>query len=287
MRKRSGFTIIELLVVLIVGGILMAAAYRTIISQERSYRVYDAAVSTQQATRLSLQVLSAELREMSTEGADLAYANDDSITFRALRKLGFICELNKPLKQITVVRLGSEAFVGGANGDSVVVYVDGDTLTGSDDSWDLAQVSNASAATCTSVAGLAIASALVGGTQTLLKLNGAPHIDSVNIGAPVRSFDRVTYAVKQFGDTWYLARATAPDTMVPIIGPLAPPSRGGLVFTYYDTIGNTLTSLPLDSAARAAVHRIQVTVRGQKTTNAGTMQTYLDSLTTDIFIRGG
>lgn len=284
MKRRSGFTIVELLVVLIIGSILIAGAYRTLISQERSYRVYDAAVSTQQATRLSLQVLSAELREISAQGADLIYAGDHAVAFRALRKFGFICDMNKPLKQVVVVRLGQEAF---DTGDSLFVYVDGDTLTGSDDFWDVAQVSNASGGACTSVTGLAIAGALLGGTQAVLKLAGAPHLDSVNIGAPVRSFDRVAYAVKQFGDTWYLGRATAPDTMVPIIGPLARPAVGGLVFSYYDTLGTVMTSLPLDSAGRAAVRRIQVTVRGKKTTNVQNIQAYVDSLTTDIFLRGG
>jgi prepilin-type N-terminal cleavage/methylation domain-containing protein len=284
MNRRSGFTIVELLVVLIIGSILIAGAYRTLISQERSYRVYDAAVSTQQATRLSLQVLSAELREISAQGADLVYAGDDSIAFRALRKLGFICDMNKPVKQITVVRMGQEPF---KLNDSLFVYVDGDTLTGSDDSWDPAEVSFAGGGACTSATGLAIAAALLGGTQTVLKLSGAPHIDSVNIGAPVRSFVPVAYAVKQFGDTWYLGRATAPDTMVPIIGPLAPPSDSGLVFTYYDTIGNAMMSLPLDSAGRAAVRRIQIAVRGRKTTNVQNIQAYVDSLTTDVYLRGG
>lgn len=284
MNRRSGFTVVELLVVLVIGTILIAGAYRTLISQERSYRVYDAAVSTQQATRMSLQVLTAELREISTEGADLVYANDDSITFRALRKLGFICDMNKTLKQVVVLRMGQDSF---AVNDSVLVYVDGDTLTGSDDSWDLAAVSGASSGACTSVTGLAIASALLGSTQRLLKLGGAPHIDSVNEGAPVRSFQRVTFGLRQYGSTWYLARATGSDSMVPIVGPLAPPSSSGLVFTYYDTLGNVLTSLPLDSAARAAVRRVQIAVRGQKRTNAGTIQTYVDSLVTNVFIRGG
>jgi prepilin-type N-terminal cleavage/methylation domain-containing protein len=284
MNRRSGFTIVELLVVLVIGGIVIAGAYRTLVSQERSYRVYDAAVRTQQATRLSLQVLTAELREISTKGADLVYASDDTIKFRALRKLGFICDMNKALKQITVVQLGQEPF---DVNDSVLVYVDGDTLTGADDSWDQAAVSGESSATCTSVTGLAIASALLGGTQTLLKLAGAPHIDSVNQGAPVRSFDRLTYGLREFRGTWYLARGTGSDTLVPIVGPLAPPSSGGLGFTYYDTLGNVLTSLPLDSAARAAVRRIRVNVRGQQTTDAGTMQQYVDSLVTDIYIRGG
>lgn len=284
MNRRSGFTIVELLVVLIIGSILIAGAYRTLISQERSYRVYDAAVNTQQATRMSLQVLSAELREISTRGADLVYAGDDSITFRALRKLGFICDMNRPLRRITVIGIGSEAF---ADDDSLVVFVDGDPNTGADDSWDLAFVNNATSATCSSVAGLAIAGVFPGDPQMQLQLSGAAQINSVNQGAPVRSFVRVTYAVKEFGNEWYLARATAGGAMTPVIGPLAPPTNGGLVLTYYDTLDNPMASLPLDSAGRAAVRRIQVDVLGQQITDAGTMHVYRDSLATNIFIRGG
>jgi len=284
MNRRPGFTIAEALVVLVVGSILMAAAYRTLISQERSYRVYDAAISTQQATRLSLQVLTAELREISAQGADLTYADNDSISFRALRKFGIICDMNKSLKQITVVRMGQEAF---EPGDSLLVFVDGDRMTGDDDRWDLASISGASASLCSSVIGLDIAGSLLGGTQTLLKLSGAPLINEVYQGAPIRSFERLTYGIKEFDGTWYLGRDTVSGTMVPVVGPLAPPSRGGLAFTYYDTLGNVLSATPLDSATRASVRRIEVAVRGQKTTGVGATGIHLDSLITDIYLRGG
>lgn len=284
--RREGFTFVEMLMVALLGSLLIMAIYQTLTVQERSYRQFGAVISTHQATRIALEVLAGELREISSTDADLVYASEDTITFRALRKFGVVCDTVKGSRYIHVAQLGTETF---HPGDSIFVYLDGNDETGADDVWDWGAINAVAPGTCTGNPSGDIYNALNADTLVEIRLPaGAPfRMDSVDLGAPVRSFVWLTYGAKHWGGTWYLARAEAADSMVPIVGPLASPSRGGLVFVYYDTLDAALTSFPLSAADRERVHRIRIEIRGERATGiGGADSTYLDSLITDIFIRG-
>ena len=60
--KKDGLTLIELLVALAMSGILTAGAYRTFISQQRTYTVQDQVVDTQQNVRVALDRMTREIR---------------------------------------------------------------------------------------------------------------------------------------------------------------------------------------------------------------------------------
>ncbi len=61
-RKDKGITLIELLVALVISGLLLAAAYRTFIGQQKTYVVQEQVVDMQQSVRAAINRMVTELR---------------------------------------------------------------------------------------------------------------------------------------------------------------------------------------------------------------------------------
>ncbi|MDB9823333.1 prepilin-type N-terminal cleavage/methylation domain-containing protein [Deltaproteobacteria bacterium] len=62
MRNKKGFTIVEILVALAIGGIVMGAAYSMYISQQRSYQITEDVSALQQNLRSAMYFLERDLR---------------------------------------------------------------------------------------------------------------------------------------------------------------------------------------------------------------------------------
>jgi len=73
MKSKDGFTMVELLVVMIVGGIGLWVVYTAFMSQQRSYVVQEGVTEMQQELRASLEIMS---REMRNAGHDVPPIND-------------------------------------------------------------------------------------------------------------------------------------------------------------------------------------------------------------------
>lgn len=278
-NTREGITLIELLLVMVLGMIVVGGAYTTLLSQSDAYGTLNARAGTQQDTRMGIDLLSAELRELSANGSDLTLASASSIQFRALRGFGILCDQNKINKKLIVARLGVQPF---SEKDSILVYVDGDSLKAADDVWQREYINSVSATTCGAVLGLGLtlSSLLPDATFAELTVGNTLRTDSIFPGAPIRSFDVVTYEVGTWGGAPMLLRKEAGNA-----SPLLPIREGdGLALRYFDGAGTELTTLPLDAAARASVRRIQVVLRGER--RSVRAETYQDSLMTDVYLRG-
>src|SRR5690606_39308567 len=99
------------LVVVVVGALILGATFQVLAVQERSYRHQSAAMATQQNIRAALDVLESELREISASDGDLTMIQPESLTFRAYRAAGFICNLNAPGTWIVVRQQGTQPFL--------------------------------------------------------------------------------------------------------------------------------------------------------------------------------
>ena len=267
--RRGGFTLVELLVVTVLAAITLAAVYETLIKQEESYRAGGAMIAGQETVRTALGVLEAELREIAAiddgvaGGGDIRIAAPDSIVFRAQRKIGFICEVSKSEKWAVAWSLGDPF----AAGDSLLLFVDGDSIRYQDDSWAPAQVNSATAtssATC---------EAEWPGVQ-LQKIGLSGHdLTGVQLGSPVRSFDWVTYGLYRFGGMgWGLGRHGRDEPARYLVGNIA---ENGLRFRYFDVNGDA-TGDP------AAVNRIQIAVQTRPPEGTGVEST---NMTTNLFLR--
>ena len=259
---RGGFTLVELLIVAVLGVIVAGATYQMILTSQRAYTIQTAQLQGQQTVRAGTDILFAELRELSAVEGDVLEMNPDRIEVRAMRAFGLVCNVNPAGSPIRVKKIGRYF----ASGDSIVVFADNDPNIASDDTiLSGAVASITEAETCT-------------GTDTAQSL-AVPELitalanDTVRLGAPVRGFTIYTYGLYTVNGDYYLARKSGGVTE-PLVGPL---SENGVSFTYMDTNGNVTTD-------RRAVSQIEVTLRSiSKVMNGEGLVG--DSLTTRIYLR--
>jgi prepilin-type N-terminal cleavage/methylation domain-containing protein len=61
-KREQGMTLVELLVALVISGLLLAAAYRTFISQQKTFVVQDQVVDMQQNMRAAINRMTTDIR---------------------------------------------------------------------------------------------------------------------------------------------------------------------------------------------------------------------------------
>ena len=246
-RSRGGFTIVELIVVAVVGSLMLAAALQILVTNQRTYTAQTATISGQQSTRMAVEVLFNELREVSPPGGDIVAMNAGSITVRLMRKYATVCAITyTPTPVLTVMHPAAsaepfEVF------DSVFVFADNNQRDDDDDVWMEQQVTTPvpSATTCPQA----------GEPASLLTFTGQDSdfaANTVRVGAPVRSFATYTFTTTTLLDDTYLARQEGTGPVIPVAGPLR--DNRGLQFVYRDALG-AVTTTPAD------VRQIEVIVR--------------------------
>ena len=259
---RGGFTLVELLIVAVLGVIVVGATYQMILTSQRAYTTQTAQLQGQQTVRAGIDILFAELRELSGVEGDILEMSPDRVEVRAMRAFGLVCNVNPAGSPIRVKKIGRYF----ASGDSIVVFADNDRNVASDDTiLSGAVASITEGETCT-------------GTDTAQSL-AVPDLisalanDTVRLGAPVRGFTIYTYGLYSVDGDYYLARQSGGITE-PLVGPL---SANGVSFTYMDS-GGSVTMNP------RAVSQIEVTLRSRSNVinERGPVG---DSLTTTIYLR--
>ncbi|TVP58656.1 MAG: prepilin-type N-terminal cleavage/methylation domain-containing protein [Gemmatimonadales bacterium] len=248
LKNRNGFTLVELLIVVVLGGLILAATFRVLVSNQQIYTAQSATVMGQQTVRGAVELLTSEIREMSTAsdpflGSDLIVMESDRIQMRVMRKVAVVCGVEDTDPLLVRAAIMGLDF---AEGDSVLVHADG-SEDASEHFWSKGEVISTPAtgtpANC-------------GGEPSLrLRIDGMiPGITSANqvaSGSLVRSFQTVEYRAVALDGDIYLGRGLDGEPE-PVIGPIA--ANDGLRFDYLDANGDPTTT-PAD------VRTIQVTVR--------------------------
>ena len=278
--RRAGFTLIELMISLAITGIVLGAAYRLLVANQRFYRSQSVIGTVQTNVREAMLILSGELREVSGTGGDIQVMMDTVLTINAMRTLGFTCA---PTDQVNGrITIGNATLFSyrsiDVTRDSVFMFREGKSNQSSDDEWMRAQVTGLASATCTG-----------GAAGTLIRLGsivGHPFsdLDSVTTGAPVRIFETVTYRLYLDNGEWWLGVSNwvsgAWTATSPVAGPLRP--KDGLLFEYLDANGSATTD-------PKSVARVRITVRGQSTQQVMTAGrptgVYNDSVTVSVALR--
>ena len=288
-RGRRGFTMIEVLVALVLLGIVSAALYRVLVNNQRLYMAQTQRIDLSQNIRAASTILPAEFRELDASEGDIGAMSATSISMRAMRWLGFACNLpvlGGALTSVSVIVRGGapgQPLFFGARGidhskDSVLIYYDGNVNSRTDDFWAVGGITSApNGQNCNDG---------TNGQRLLVNINllglGPNVAGAIPLGAPVRGFERVVYQLYQpAGDTsWYVGFQPAGQSMQPLIGPVL---SNGLTFQYFDANGNV-------TAIRNQVARIDITVRARTTgaVRAGgqaAAATIVDSVVTSVALR--
>jgi prepilin-type N-terminal cleavage/methylation domain-containing protein len=280
-KRRGGFTLVEMLVVTLVGSIVMASIYKMITIQDNTTRHQYAIIQNNQNARMALAVLTSELKEMSSRDGDVTYADSTVLEFRALRKGAIVCAKDVGNTWVDVWNFG-DAFV--ANIDSVMIFADGlNAASMIDDTWAATRVTGTGGANCPA------AEPFNGVPVQRLNFPSAT-IANVQLGALVRSFVRTRYTLVDAANGWgVINRSEEGAADLPIIDGLASVSEGGLHMRFIDSTSAVIpyASLRANGARLDEIMRIQVKVRGKSAAPVSpTSNRFTDSLVTEIYVRG-
>lgn len=267
--NRGGFTLVELLIVAVLGAMVALAAYQVLVTNQQTYRTEQVQIQSQQAVRAALDVLTGEIREISTSGGDLIAGTTRDLWIRRMTEFGLVCavDLSTGSPRVTVRRVGDWF----DSGDSVFIFADNDVDRTSDDTWLAGPVGQVdTTATCT---GTDAAQLL---TFPSMMAEFSAH--SVRPGAPLRSFARFRYGVTNINGHEYLSRRIAGGSAEPLVGPLAPDSAHGIHFEYLDSLGNA-------TAVMSDVSQIRVTLKTMSSVLNARGEPVSDSITSVIYMR--
>lgn len=274
-NTRGGFTLVELMIALVLLGIVGGVMARMMVNMQRGARAQSQRVTLQGNLRSGMALLPAELRELSPP--DLVTTLADQVEYRAMRSTGVACAVSG-----TQVRLrnrltfGYRSIVAGGR-DRLYLFVDGDQLVGTDDTWLELLITATAAGTCAN--GDAATNLTV--TRTDGSAIPAGTLATIFVDAPVRSFERMEMRLYETGGRWWLgARSVSGgEQLEPVLGPL---TADGLVFTYRDRAG-------AQTATIANMRTIDISLKGQTDGSIAVGQSALsireDSLTTRIRLR--
>ncbi|MGH6691565.1 MAG: PilW family protein [Gammaproteobacteria bacterium] len=286
--NRRGLSLVELLVALVILGVVSAALYRVLVSNQRIYQAQTQRIDLQQNIRAAVTILPAEFRELDAYDGDILAMGPNSITIRAFRVLGFICNApNLPLlplvgQQIIVrnsLLFGSRGFMAGS--DSIMIYYEGDEGARADDAWTAPTLLTASGSqNCPD--------GFAGTRLTLLTLNISPLpvplvVNGLTRGSPVRAFEPVTYRLWQApapDSRYYIGLATT-SGIQPLVGPIL---ANGLSFAYYDSTG-AVTVVPTRVSSIGITVRAQTVQPVQVSAGSTTRAFAVDSITTRVALR--
>lgn len=300
MRRNSGFTLVELTVVLAILGIIGGAIGALLIRQQRFYRGASEMLYARQGVRDALEVLATDLRGISAADTVRLLA-DSAIEIFAPIGGSVVCQgaggADVALPPVsTTGSMLTWLLSQPDTGDLALFYHDDTASVGH---WERHRITGFSsrslASICPAASGLARQEDIFAGRQGFEVSLDAPLSSGVLPGAPVRFIRRGRYSLYRASDgDWYLGyrRCNAIGSSVcgaiqPLSGPYrsysSNPAGSGLLFEYFDSHGARLdASSPLDLA------RIDISARAESKHRIGVEGhafTPSDSATLSIAIR--
>lgn len=298
-RSRPGFTLAEMLVVMvlltIVGGSLMGVLSK----QQRFYRGVSDLGDLRSQLRQAEAVMSSDIRGMSSVQADISTMSDSSIDFRYTIGSSIVCTKSTSIVVIPPTTLSNgntlTSWVGQppVAGDTVWIFDEGNNTTSSfDDVWTPFKITSfvPSPGACPPPTYTQLADALNASYTMVLDKNVSV---TTQVGAAMRFTRRAHYSLYRANDQlWYLgytcAACNTGTTIQPIAGPfnaftdVTTPDTSGIRFTYFDSTGAITSNT-------TQVARINVVIRGRTRgyLNVPGLKRgyYMDSVRTDIAVR--
>ena len=263
---RSGFSLVELLVILTLSTIIMGGLASVLVRQQRFYRGTADLIETRSQIRQAAGIIPSDLRGVSTIGGDILEISETSLVFWATIGQAVVCAgvpggyslVIPPLVLANKNTLASFTMTPDA-GDTVWVYQNGISDAAANDYWRAYGITGPPTLTST------VCGDLTGPLDLTTPRYSFPIKEQlaadITPGNPVRFVRRTRYTLFKASDNaWYLGYCS-PDcvgTPQPIAGPFLPGGGGssGVAFTYQDAAG-AVTAIP------ANVAQVSIVVRGR------------------------
>ncbi|MEZ4411599.1 MAG: prepilin-type N-terminal cleavage/methylation domain-containing protein [Gemmatimonadales bacterium] len=280
-RPRGGVTLLELLVALVLLTLVTAAVLRTSLALGRQSVAVAEHAAVQAGVRAGMVLARAELRELGSDaaGADILRLDPDSITFRAARGFGVTCAVWP--SQIHILDAPPLPFSRLRNiapgRDSLLLFVEGDSTTPTDDRWVTLPVLAVGSASCAGLRAIAVQ------TSDITALLPSGTTGGIVVGGLVRTFEVLRLAeYASGGQRWLgLASVSGGEPIQPLAGPL---DGDGLSFEYLDHAGASVGD-------PAAVRSIRITLVGASERRAaigwsgGPKAFIAETVSTRLFLR--
>jgi prepilin-type N-terminal cleavage/methylation domain-containing protein len=270
MSARRGFTLVELAVALVLGLVIGGLVHRMLLHGQRLARAQAERMALQENVRVAALVLAGELGgigfdEITPEASaalgypaairsDLISIEAGAVTYLAGRGAGSVCGASPgPTPEVVVTESSWESPRAPRATDSLLVFVESDPTTGSDDAWIHLGVVSAGAGSCPGgEVGIAI-------RITFPAPLDPAAVARVTPGSPARLAEVMQMRYYQSGGkSWFGMRSVSTgEAITPVAGPLADSSVGvrGLTLGYRDAADGP-TSNP------ATVRAIEIALLG-------------------------
>jgi prepilin-type N-terminal cleavage/methylation domain-containing protein len=304
-RMRRGITLPEMMVVLVLLSLVVGGLMTVLVRQQRFYTGTSEIIQAKGSARQAIDLLSSELRGISTStrggapnNVDIYAMSDTSLTFRSQFGASVVCSMDPTRTIITLpprtmaAQNALTSFLYDARaGDSVFVFDQGAQQGTADDRWwRVALARDPGVGPCPVAPAGFTASAAEAAQGIEITLTGALAPTTV-IGAPIRFFRPASYSLYQpTGGEWWLGYFSCPGNVCtarqPVSGPYRPYAgvggANGLTFAYFDSTG-AITADPRQVA------RIDIVARSQSQYNLDVANVrnrkYEDSLGVSIAVR--
>jgi prepilin-type N-terminal cleavage/methylation domain-containing protein len=272
ISRQRGFTLTEMMFVLVLFGLVAAATMRIIVRQQRFYASTTDLIALRNTLRDAGAALPSDLRGISMTGSDIYAMSDSAITFRLSTGMSVICSIGatRLTAVIPPTNLSSNSGISTwmtapTTGDTAFVYNEGATSALSDDSWQQVPVTAAlTIGTCPTSSGYTSTTTEANNSQTVTF--GTALASGVVPGSVIRFYRTAKYKLYQpaGSNAWYLGYSDCPgatcSAMQAVAGPYlaysATPGSTGLRFVYRDSTG-AVTATP------SQVARIDVIAKAQ------------------------
>jgi prepilin-type N-terminal cleavage/methylation domain-containing protein len=270
VKRRRGFTLVELILAialaLLVGGVIHGVLLRS----QRLARAQAERMALHDNVRVAALVLAGELGsigydEVTPEASaalaypaalrsDLLAIQPGAVTYLAGRGGGRVCgAIAGPPAAVVVEGPSWKSPRAPRTTDSLLVFVEGDPSTGSDDTWIHLGIASVGVGSCPGGApGIAL------GVNAPAPLNPAV-LSRVTAGSPARLAEVMQMRFYQSGGkSWFGMRSVSTGEVIqPVAGPLADSSAAvrGLTLVYRD-------AADFDTSDPAAVRAVEVALLG-------------------------
>lgn len=271
--KRAGVSTIELLIVMVIGGIVAATVGGVLRRQQRFFTNAASLVEQRVSLRDATGILAGELRALSPGGGDILAFSDSALEMRATIGTAIACDtvagggaIELVPAQASSSRPLSAYTTSPQAGDVALVFDAGGATDASAAGWSTLEVASAGPRTDVCATSRLIDPASGVARLELRFASGARLPSTVSPGAFVRVLRRVRYRFYRTSTSqWFLGYAEwdgiAFGGVQPVSGPYAPYARAGgsgLSLRYFDGAGAPVTAL----ADAGRIARIQIAVRG-------------------------